>query len=195
MSELGRPLTITGGCNCGLLRYTITLPAETTVPLTDNATCQCTLCRKFTGAIAPSLLVCKVEWCSKPLFHDSPHYKMYVTNIIPGTTGRRGFCAECGSSMGMHSKVGAEMEDFEIYTGTVDEELLAGKVVGEEEGPYGKRVKRDEGIGHILTDTSKRGHIWVENAVKGFNLKGPKLWRQDEGVQFDDVEEAKKAVR
>ncbi|KAG8630342.1 hypothetical protein KVT40_001961 [Elsinoe batatas] len=178
MTQPSDPITITGGCNCLALRYSITLPLTTTLPLSDNGTCLCTLCRKFTGAVIPRLLRCHISWSNIPLFHLSPEYRTYTTTAVLGVTGPRGFCSTCGSSLSFHGKAVADMEWFEIFLGTVDEDVLAGTKVGE---------------GEVLLDTSRSGHIWVENATKGFDLVGPKRWRMEEGkgYEFRTMEEGR----
>ncbi|KAF4550752.1 Hypothetical protein D9617_16g015420 [Elsinoe fawcettii] len=195
MTETTEPINITGGCNCGALRYDLNIPVGTKLPLEENATCMCTLCRKFTGSIVPRVLQVYVSWSSIPLFFSSPQYKTYKTNVIEGVIGYRGFCSECGSSLTFHNHPVEKIDnEFEIFLGTVDEHLLAGKDLGEEEGKHGPRTKRGEGIGSILTDCSVSGHDWLENSVPGFNLKGPKRWRKvhEKEFEFDDFEQAKK---
>ncbi|KAF2222538.1 hypothetical protein BDZ85DRAFT_129198 [Elsinoe ampelina] len=185
MTQPSHPITITGGCNCLALRYSITLPPTTTLPLSDNGVCLCTLCRKFTGAVIPRLLSCHISWSNLPLFHHSAEYKTYTTTVVPGVTGHRGFCSTCGSSLSFHGKAVGEMEWFEIFLGTVDEDVLAGKKVGETEGRFGKRAVREGGWGDVLLDTSMSGHIWVENATQGYDLVGPKRWRMEQGKEYE----------
>ncbi|TKX20393.1 putative glutathione-dependent formaldehyde-activating enzyme-8 [Elsinoe australis] len=190
-----QPIRITGGCNCGALRYDFTFPPHTEIPLKDNYACLCTLCRKFTGAVVPRLLSVYTSWSNIPLYHHAPEFRMYTTHVLDGFTGHRGFCGNCGSSMGTHHDPIDNIQGFTIFLGTVDEEVLVGKVIGEEEGKYGARVMRKGGFAELLADTSKTGSIWVENATPGYDLKGPKKWRgeEDEGEWFDDIEKASNA--
>ncbi|PSK51796.1 hypothetical protein B9Z65_3063 [Elsinoe australis] len=191
MSKPPSPVVITGGCNCGALRYSFTLPESRELLLANNSTCQCTLCRKFTGTVVPDLILCQVSWMTSPLFHKSPEYRTYDSNVLPDVTGRRGFCSNCGSSMCYHTQSIEELTWFAIYLGTVDEEILAGKAIGEKDGKYGVRTERQGGIGHLLCDTTNSGHLFVENAVPGWDMKGRKIWRMDEEKWFSTIEEGR----
>jgi len=74
-------------------------------------------------------------------------------------------------------------EETEVFVGSIDEEVLCGKKVGEEGvGRYGRRAIREGGFGKELVDARRSGHIWWENAVEGVGeeLKGTRFWRERE---------------
>lgn len=119
----------------------------------------------------------------KPL-SEFPTFKRYFST----ETGSRGFCSECGCSLSFQFN----NPRCELYMGTIDEEVLCGKKVGEEEGGEGTgmKAKREGGIGKELFDTSRSGHIWVENAIPGITdvQPGLKMWRDyEEGKGFEKV--------
>src|SRR4051812_21192334 len=131
-----RPEKLTGGCLCEAIRYTITIPPETDWPPTlvrvsayfspepispeQNGTCQCTMCRKFTGALVQT--GCSFPSSSiPPPLASNPSYTQYVSS----EKGIRGFCRICGSSLTFNRPGG---DKTEILFGSIDEEILKSKV-------------------------------------------------------------------
>jgi hypothetical protein len=106
----------------------------------------------------------------------------------------RGFCSNCGSSLTFQF---LETPDkVEIFIGSIDEEWLCGRKVGEkDEGEFGKVAVREEPILNLCS-TELSGSIWVENAVPGVTdrVPGPKWWRERaDGTSFDDVGKTKQS--
>ncbi|CCF33916.1 glutathione-dependent formaldehyde-activating enzyme [Colletotrichum higginsianum] len=149
-SDLGpKPKIITGGCLCGALRYTITFP-ESHDFASDALTCQCTQCRKQSGALFVA-------------FHRAPWPFRWSTaagtrtlkefSITP--VAKRGFCTECSSWLYYR----AEEEPWaSLCVGTVDQEVLIGSSGGgnNEGGGFGRALVN--GLG---------GHEWCENEILG----------------------------
>ncbi|KAF1983543.1 hypothetical protein K402DRAFT_423655, partial [Aulographum hederae CBS 113979] len=90
-------LPIIGSSLCRSITYTITLPPSyfTSLPtsrsppsstlLSKNATCSCTACRKFTGALQPQGLTVPTSYIRPPLLSNSD-YMLYRSG--EGTKGR-----------------------------------------------------------------------------------------------------------
>ena len=76
--------TMTGGCQCGRIRYTV--EAEDL----DAYLCHCRMCQRATGGVAAALKQVKraaVTWAREPdLYRSSP-------------IAQRGFCAVCGTPL------------------------------------------------------------------------------------------------
>ena len=76
---------LTGGCQCGAVRYAVF------APLTNSALCQCRMCQKaFGGAFAAlaSVSLADLEWTrGHPRLFDS------------SDEVARGFCANCGTPL------------------------------------------------------------------------------------------------
>lgn len=82
----------TGGCLCGAVRY------ETTAEPAFAAHCQCTDCKKSTGAghaTAAAFPDAAVTFSGKP--------KAYATKADTGGTATREFCPECGGRLTFRS--------------------------------------------------------------------------------------------
>ena len=152
------PASVTGGCLCGAVRYTITVPPEEQGkwPRPGNSTCQCTQCRKFTGSLVARDITTLTAWIAPP-FEQQPTLKFYRSSNF----ARRSFCTTCGSSVAFHY---VEQPDrVEIYAGGLDEELLR------------------SAAGSALVNAD--GHCWVRNAVVGVTdgLLGPKWLGEQRG--------------
>ncbi len=78
-------ISMTGGCQCGRIRYTATLVDQ------KAYYCHCRMCQRATGGVAAAFVnlpkAC-VEW------HCVPDY--YHSSAI----GRRSFCTKCGTPLG-----------------------------------------------------------------------------------------------
>lgn len=77
--------TKVGSCLCGAVRY------EINGPLRDSMACHCLQCRKTSGHYVSATAVKK----SDLLILKGRGLKWYQSS----PTARRGFCAECGSSL------------------------------------------------------------------------------------------------
>ena len=101
--------SITGGCLCGAIRYTIG------VPVTELRACHCTSCQKVTGAggsvnaVIPSAAF-KVE-------RGTP--KRYSAKADSGRTLNRYFCGDCGSPI--YSQRVETPEIMVVRAGTLDD--------------------------------------------------------------------------
>ena len=77
--------TMTGGCQCGLVRYTVEVDGD------DAYWCHCRMCQKATGGIAAAFVevpITAVRWLNEPdWFASSP-------------IARRPFCSHCGTPLG-----------------------------------------------------------------------------------------------
>ena len=85
---MSRPeLPLTGGCNCGAVRY------EVTEPLVRASYCHCTRCQRRSGAAA------------SPQAHPAPGAFRIVAGEAtlrvwqPPDGGEKWFCGECGSAI------------------------------------------------------------------------------------------------
>lgn len=96
--------TITGGCQCGRIRYTATLASD------DAYWCHCKMCQKATGGIAAAFVQLprdalvwerECDW-----YHSSP-------------IARRGFCSACGTPLAFDFLDPAE--DLDLTVGSLDD--------------------------------------------------------------------------
>ncbi|KAL3468117.1 Mss4-like protein [Aspergillus heterothallicus] len=113
-----RPTTLAGGCLCAAIRYEISFsePGQWPPTLGD---CDCTMCRKWTGALLYQNLAISADQLSPPL-SSFASYKEYESS--PGRF--RGFCSQCGSSLIWRSEREGERHKFEVMIGSFDEKWL-----------------------------------------------------------------------
>jgi hypothetical protein len=97
--------TFTGRCLCGAIRY-----RATAAPL-RGVICHCELCRRHSGAPCLAFVhfaAGSFAWLgTKPSWYRSSQF------------AERGFCAVCGSTLGMREEVLAER--VQICVGTLDD--------------------------------------------------------------------------
>jgi len=77
--------TVTGGCACGRVRYSVSIEDD------DAHLCHCRMCQRATGSVSIAFKGVKkadVSWEREP--------DWYVSSPI----ARRPFCRECGTSLG-----------------------------------------------------------------------------------------------
>lgn len=77
--------TLTGGCQCGRIRYTATLAND------DAYLCHCRMCQRATGGFAAAFVGVPVDalrWEAEP--------DWYASSPI----ARRPFCSQCGTPLG-----------------------------------------------------------------------------------------------
>jgi len=113
---------ITGGCLCGNVRY------EVRGKLRNVIACHCVQCRRQSGHFVAATA------CRRAVFTLSraDTLKWYVA--VPGF--RRGFCAECGSSLFFEEEGG---ERVSIAAGSLDEPqglTIAAHIFASEAGDY-----------------------------------------------------------
>ena len=86
--------TLTGGCQCGRIRYRATLESG------DAYLCHCRMCQRATGGFAAAFVnlpKAAVLWSHAPDWHQS------------SPIARRPFCAQCGSPLGFAFNDGETM--------------------------------------------------------------------------------------
>lgn len=106
---IGEASPITGGCNCGGIRYTITAP-----PLIVIA-CHCTSCRKQSGAEHSVNIIVRASAMSvdgELSSYDDP-------DTASGAPITRQFCNACGSPI--RSVPSAKPKTVAVKAGTLDE--------------------------------------------------------------------------
>ena len=98
---------ITGGCLCGNVRY------EIDEAPTDVAYCHCRMCQRSTGGLA----VAGCSFRSEAIRITRGEPKFYRSSPI----AKRGFCADCGSSLIFKRMKKGEESDFSfIYVASLD---------------------------------------------------------------------------
>ncbi|KAH8821351.1 DUF636 domain protein [Xylogone sp. PMI_703] len=167
------PKSISGGCLCGSIRYTIDLSDKYQWPI-GSATCQCTMCRKWTASLVSQFLIIQPAQISPPL-NSLLAYKEF--NSSPRCY--RGFCGNCGSPLIWRSDDKAHMD---LYIGTIDEKWLIGEKVegSEKQTEFGVVSERKGGIGKLLA-TPNQYQYWYENVIEGVtdNLDGGVKYLQE----------------
>lgn len=140
--------------------------------LNQIATCQCNMCRKWTGCLfSTDMIVKKIQ--VGPALSSFETFTEFQSS--PGT--KRAFCSVCGSSLAWFTD---DMPDeLIIFVGTIDEMVLMGKVHEDtvRETEHGKEFKRGQGLSTELTDASNAGNLYWQNAIPGVtdHLAGPKF--------------------
>ena len=101
-------LPLTGGCNCGAVRY------EVTAPLVGASYCHCRRCQRRSGAAA------------SPNAHPAPDTFRIVSGEDrlrvwkPEGSGEKWFCGDCGSSL--FARNPAHADPIGIRMGTFDDD-------------------------------------------------------------------------
>ncbi|OHE94911.1 glutathione-dependent formaldehyde-activating enzyme [Colletotrichum orchidophilum] len=156
-----KPTTLAGGCLCAALRYEVTFPD--THDFSANAqTCQCTQCRKQSGALFVAFQ--RVPW---PMKWTSSSGTSTLREFSITPVAKRGFCTECGSWLYYRSDANAWTS---LCLGTLDQEALIG-----ERGQGG-------GFGELLANGTG-GHEWCENEIPGVTDDIPMLNRGQRNQQ------------
>ena len=145
----------------------VTFPPNSVMTPQKTHTCQCTQCRKRSGALtAPYIdtLTTHVHW-STPSHHPttSPTTLPSFAEYSASAGKHRGFCTTCGSPLTFRSDDCPG--EVEVTTGSLDEEVLAGEM--------GKVVGRASG-----------GHFWCERMIAGVtDLEGGRRFRAGGGSE------------
>jgi hypothetical protein len=95
--------TMTGGCQCGRVRYEVALDND------DAYWCHCKMCKKATGGIAAAFVqtdATNVNWLSEPDWYPS------------SPIAHRPFCAHCGTPLGFAFVDGGG--GFDLTVGSFD---------------------------------------------------------------------------
>ncbi|KAI5808936.1 Mss4-like protein [Peziza echinospora] len=147
---------VTGGCQCGSLRYTVSFRKR---EYPKSHTCQCTQCRKHTGTLIAPFLDMKttqLEWSPESRSEGNPFREFSAT---PGVY--RGFCQKCGTPLTWRSDEKPHL--IEILLGTVDEKFLSQRP--ELTTPVGQYWCKYFIKG--VTDTIPTGDLWWETRELG----------------------------
>lgn len=97
--------SITGGCQCGAVRYSIE-------SLGRSSVCHCRMCQRAFGAFyAPLVIANGLEWTAgkRRLFASS-------------NLSQRGFCGDCGTPLSLEN---FDDDQIEIATGSLDDPEMA----------------------------------------------------------------------
>lgn len=100
---------ITGGCLCGAIRYTIS------VPVTELRACHCTNCQKGSGAAGSVNAV--IPSAAFKLTQGT--LKRYESIADSGRTLYRDFCGDCGSPI--YSQRATALDTVVVRAGTLDD--------------------------------------------------------------------------
>ena len=96
--------TMTGGCQCGRVRFAVPIASD------DAYLCHCTMCRRATGGAFATMVGVKaadVEWQGEPDWYASSPIAV------------RPFCAACGTPLGFRYKEGSDKMD--LLVGSFDD--------------------------------------------------------------------------
>ena len=85
MAEPNVPIRLTGGCQCGAVRYALTSPIEQT------NVCHCRMCQKAGGG--PFMALARVPADALEWTRGTP------SHFDSSTFARRGFCPACGTPL------------------------------------------------------------------------------------------------
>ena len=99
-------LPITGGCQCGAVRY------QSDAPPSDANYCHCRVCRRISGA--PVVAFIEFAEQSFRITEGEPKF------IQSSSFAERGFCANCGSSLIYRPLDADGSSAVYIYSGTLD---------------------------------------------------------------------------
>ncbi|KAJ7168397.1 Mss4-like protein [Mycena crocata] len=159
---MATPKTVTGGCNCGGVRYQIDFAEDHDWKRAPH-TCQCTQCRKMSGSLVlhfHSVDNKELAWLSKSTYEEY--------NSSAGCC--RAFCKACGSSIAwLDHGAGTEVE---LVVGCFDEQFLVGDRDGRDKplGAYGVALANPQG-----------DHFYVRNEMEGVtdaeSVKGTRFWK------------------
>ncbi len=92
-------ITLTGGCQCGRVRYTAQVEPH------EAYLCHCNMCRRATGGVSIAFVNPSkhaVTWHNEPDWHNS------------SPIARRGFCARCGTPLAFDFLVGGTNIDLTV---------------------------------------------------------------------------------
>jgi hypothetical protein len=100
------PTPVTGGCLCGQVRY------SAQVYLQEGCICHCTICRKSSGQPAELTVFVKPG----TLTYSSGQPSFFASSA----SGKRGFCATCGSRLVWQASDPAEDGLTNLCVGSLD---------------------------------------------------------------------------
>ena len=106
--------TLTGGCLCGAVRYTVSQP------ITELRACHCRDCQKASGA--GGTVNAMIPSSALKITKGTP--KRYTLTADSGRTLHRHFCGDCGSPL--FSRRELTPENTALRIGTLDAEHAGG---------------------------------------------------------------------
>ena len=140
------PLTLTGGCLCGAVRYTVTTDSD------EGYYCHCRMCQLAFGNTRVAFLNVlqrNLSWQGEP--------KQYASSKL----ARRGFCGDCGTPL---SFAYVDSERMDLSVGSLDDPAALRPV---SHCAIESRVERwhaDDGLPGERLDTSERlTKRWKDN--------------------------------
>jgi len=98
-----RPTVLTGGCQCGAIRYALYAPPE------EASLCHCRMCQKATGNLFIPLA--RVSLANFAWTHGAP------TVFASSSIAERGFCAACGTPLSFRY---VESSSISVTIGSLD---------------------------------------------------------------------------
>lgn len=122
----------------------------------QSASCQCTMCRKWTSSLFPQFLTLSAKQIT-PDLSTYPSYKEYRSS----EACLRGFCNQCGSSLLWRTEENPDQID--VFLGTVDEKWL---VEQKADIATATGQTESESIGKTL-GTPMHAQYYYENVIKG----------------------------
>ena len=96
--------TMTGGCQCGAVRYSVAIDND------EAYLCHCRMCQRATGGV--SIAFKNVRKADAAL--DDPEPDRYASSPI----ARRGFCAACGTPLSFEAH---DSDHMDLTVGSFDD--------------------------------------------------------------------------
>jgi hypothetical protein len=118
-------VTARGGCLCSAVRY------EVSGPLRDVLVCHCSECRRWSGHLFAATAARREDVV---LLQEAA--LRWIASPASDTHARRGFCAQCGSSLFWDAP---DRETISIAAGSLDEPTdlsIAGHTYAEDTADY-----------------------------------------------------------
>jgi hypothetical protein len=100
---MGERERLSGGCQCGAVRYTASVDPSAAYP------CHCRMCQRATGGVYAALVQTTAADCA---FEGAPQW--YASSAI----AERAFCPRCGSPIGFRYLDSAKLD---LTVGTFDD--------------------------------------------------------------------------
>ncbi len=94
-----------GGCQCGAVRYTVTLTSD------EAYWCHCRMCQRATGGVAAALVSVRreaVRWATRE-----------PDRFVSSPIAKRGYCAACGTPLTF--EYNDRERDMDLTVGSLDE--------------------------------------------------------------------------
>jgi hypothetical protein len=96
-------MSLTGGCHCGYVQFSVDQDE-----LTDVANCHCSICRRSTGGTF-------VTWATVP--RASLKWLAGAPGVYAATAGsQRYYCPRCGAQLALYTALAPETIDITVST-------------------------------------------------------------------------------